>query len=308
MAQRDGQLGQHDGHMFEGFVLQWIDAEDDVRLRVRVGGDGPPVVLLHGHPRTHTTWHAVAPLLAAAGHTVVCPDLRGYGGSSAPRARADHAQASKRALAADVLELMRRLGYERFAVVGHDRGSYVAFRLAMDHPEVVDRLAVLDSVPIGEALARADARFAAAWWHWFFLAQPGIPDRVITADPDAWYGTGSDWAARMGESNYADYLAAIRDPAVVRAMVEDYRAALGVDRAADDADRAAGRRLACPTLVAWSTGDDMEQLYGDVLAVWRPWASDLRGVAITSGHHMAEEAPDQLAAALIDFLAPPPTS
>ncbi len=134
MAQRDGQLGQHDGHMFEGFVLQWIDVEDDVRLRVRVGGDGPPVVLLHGHPRTHTTWHAVAPLLAAAGHTVVCPDLRGYGRSSAPRARADHAQASKRALAADVLELMRRLGYERFAVVGHDRGSYVAFRLAMDHP------------------------------------------------------------------------------------------------------------------------------------------------------------------------------
>jgi len=289
-------------------VLQWIDIEDDVRLRVRVGGDGPPVVLLHGHPRTHTTWHAVAPLLAAAGHTVVCPDLRGYGRSSAPRPRADHAQASKRALAADVLELMRRLGHERFAVVGHDRGSYVAFRMAMDHPDAVNRLAVLDSVPIGEALTRADARFAAAWWHWFFLAQPGIPERVITADPDAWYGTGPDWAARMGESNYTDYLAAIRDPAVVRAMVEDYRAGLGVDRATDDADRAAGRHLACPTLVAWSTGDDMEQLYGDVMAVWRPWASDLRGVAITSGHHMAEEAPDQLAAALIGFLAPLPTS
>ena len=308
MAQRDGQLGQHDGHMFEGFALHWVDIEDHVRLRVRVGGDGPPVVLLHGHPRTHTTWHSVAPLLAAAGHTVVCPDLRGYGRSSAPWPRADHAQASKRALAADVLELMRRLGHERFAVVGHDRGSYVAFRLAMDHPEAVDRLAVLDSVPIWEALARADARFAAAWGHWFFFAQPGIPERVITADPDAWYGTGPDRAARMGESNYADYLAAIRDPAVVRAMVEDYRAGLGVDRAADDADRADGRRLACPTLVAWSTADDMEQLYGDVLAVWRFWASDLRGVAITSDHHMAEEAPDQLAAVLTGFLDPPPAS
>jgi haloacetate dehalogenase len=288
--------------VFEGFAVRWVDVDDGVRLRVRVGGDGPPVVLLHGHPRTHTTWHAVAPLLVAAGHTVVCPDLRGYGRSSAPPPRIDHAQASKRALAADVLELMRRLGHERFAVVGHDRGSYVAFRLAMDHPEAVSRLAVLDSVPIGEALARADAHFAAAWWHWFFFAQPGVPERVITADPDAWYGTGPERAAGMGEGNYADYLAAIRDPAVVRAMLEDYRAGLGVDREADDADRAAGRRLACPTLVGWSTDDDMEELYGDVLAVWRTWASDLRGVAITSGHHMAEQAPDQVVAALTAFL------
>jgi haloacetate dehalogenase len=294
--------------MFEGFALRWIDVDDDVRLRVRVGGDGPPVVLLHGHPRTHTTWHAVAPLLVGAGHTVVCPDLRGYGRSSTPPPRADHGQASKRALAADILELMRRLEHKRFAVVGHDRGSYVAFRLAMDHPEAVERLAVLDSVPIGEALARADARFATAWWHWFFFAQPGVPERVITADPDAWYGTGPERLASMGESNYADYLTAIRNPAVVRAMLEDYRAGLGIDRAADNADRSAGRRLACPTLVAWSTADDMKELYGDVLAVWRPWASDLRGLAITSGHHMAEQAPDQLAAALIGFLDPRPAS
>jgi haloacetate dehalogenase len=292
--------------VFEGFALRWIEVDDEVRLRVRVGGDGPPVVLLHGHPRTHTTWHAVAPLLVAAGHTVVCPDLRGYGRSSAPPARPDHAQASKRALAGDVLELMRRLGHERFAVVGHDRGSYVAFRLAMDRPDAVSRLAVLDGVPIGEALARADAHFAAAWWHWFFFAQPGIPERVITADPDAWYGVGPERSASMGEGNYADYLAAIRDPAVVLAMLEDYRAGLGVDREADDVDRAAGRRLACPTLVAWSIGDDMQELYGDVLAVWRPWASDLCGVAISSGHHMAEEAPDQLAAALTTFLDPQP--
>ncbi len=230
--------------MFEGFAVRWINVDDDVRLRVRVGGDGPPVVLLHGH---QPYAHDLARRRAAAGrgrHTVVCPDLRGYGRSSAPPVRTDHAQASKRALAADVLELM----HERFAVVGHDRGSYVAFRLAMDHPEAVDRLAVLDSVPIGEALARADARFAAAWWHWFFFAQPGIPERVITADPDAWYGTGPERAASMGEGNYTDYLTAIRDPAVVLAMVEDYRAGLDVDRAADDADRAAGRRLACPAL------------------------------------------------------------
>jgi haloacetate dehalogenase len=292
--------------MFEGFALQHVDVDDGVRLRVRVGGHGPPVVLLHGHPRTHTTWHAVAPLLAAAGHTVVCPDLRGYGRSTAPAPRPSHVQASKRAMAGDVLALMRELGHQRFAAVGHDRGSYVAFRLAMDHPQAVSRLAVLDSVPIGEALARADARFATAWWHWFFLAQPELPERIITADPDGWYGAGVARAGRMGEGNYADYLAAIRDPAVVRAMVEDYRAGLGVDRAADEADRAAGRRLRCPTLVAWSTDDDMEDLYGDVLAVWRPWASELRGAAISSGHHMAEDAPDELAAVLADFLTSAP--
>jgi haloacetate dehalogenase len=289
--------------MFEGFSLRWIDVDEGVRLRVRVGGEGPPVVLLHGHPRTHTTWHRLAPLLAAAGHSIICPDLRGYGRSSAPVPRSDHSQASKRAMAGDVVNLMRQLGHEHFAVVGHDRGSYVALRLAMDNPQAVTHLAVLDSVPIGEALARADARFAAKWWHWFFFAQTEIPERVITADPDAWYGAGEDLAARMGESNYADYLSAIRDPAVVRAMVEDYRAGLGVDRAADVADRSAGRHLSCPTLVAWSTEDDMEELYGDVLAVWRPWAPDLRGVAIPSGHHMAEEAPEDLAVALTTFLA-----
>jgi len=190
--------------MFEGFTARRIQVAEDVRLRVRVGGDGPPVVLLHGHPRTHTTWHAAAVLLVATGHTVVCPDLRGYGRSTAPPPRTDHAQASKRALATDVLELMKRLQHERFSVVDHDRGSYVAFRLAMDHPEAVDRLAVLDSVPIGAALARADARFAAAWWHWFFAAQHEIRERVITADPEAWYGTGPQRAANMGEGNYAD--------------------------------------------------------------------------------------------------------
>lgn len=203
---------------------------------------------------------------------------------------------------------MRRLGHERFAVVGHERGSYVASRLAMDHPEAVERLAVLDSVPIGEALTRTDARFATDWWHWFFFAQTGVPERVITADPDAWYGTGPERLASTGEGNYADYLTAIRDPATVRAMLEVYRAGLGIDRAADDADRSAGRRLACPTLVAWSTDDDMENLYGDVLAVRLPCSSELREVAVPSGHHMGEQAPEQLAAALLSLLDPRPAA
>ena len=290
--------------MFEGFDLSFVDVADDVRLRVRAGGEGPPVLLLHGHPRTHTTWHRVAPWLVEAGHTVVCPDLRGYGRSTSPPPQPGHEQASKRAMAADVLTLMTSLGHDRFAVVGHDRGSYVAFRLAMDHPEAVSRLALIDSVPIGEALTRADAAFAAAWWHWFFYAQPDKPERAILTDPDAWYGAGPELEASMGAENYADWRDAVHDPSVVTAMLEDYRAGLGPDRAADDADRDAGPMLACPTLVLWSTRDDMEQLYGDVLAVWRPWARDVQGQPVESGHHVAEEAPDVLAGALAAFLEP----
>jgi haloacetate dehalogenase len=285
--------------VFEGFDESHVDVGSGVRLRVRQGGTGAPVVLLHGHPRTHTTWHRIAPLLVAAGHSVVCPDLRGYGRSSKPATTPDHAPYSKRAMAGDVLALMRHLGHDRFAVVGHDRGSYVAFRLALDAPQALSRLVVLDSVPIGEALARADARFAQAWWHWWFYAQPDKPERAILADPSAWYGGDPD---RMGPENYADFSSAVHDPATVRAMLEDYRAGLEVDRAADDADRAAGRRVTCPTLVLWSTRDDMEQLYGDVLEVWRPWTTSLHGHPIASGHHMAEDAPHDLADAVTSFL------
>jgi haloacetate dehalogenase len=282
--------------MFDGFHVWDREVADGVSLRGRSGGEGSPVLLLHGHPRTHTTWHRVAPLLVDAGYSVVCPDLRGYGRSSKPPTTHDHQPYSKRAMAADMVSLMHGLGHDRYAVVGHDRGSYVAMRLALDTPEAVGTLALLDCVPIGEALARADARFATAWWHWFFFAQPDKPERAILADPDAWYGGNSQ---QMGAENYADYRNAIHDPDTVRAMLEDYRAGLGLDRAADDADRAAGRRITCPTLVAWSSRDVMEDLYGDVLAIWRSWADKLRGAIIDSGHHVAEEAPGQLVVELI---------
>src|SRR4029453_12880141 len=177
--------------MFDGFTLERGDTGDAV-LRVRHGGAGPAVLLLHGHPRTHVTWHRVAPLLARS-HTVVCPDLRGYGESSKPPTSPDHRPYSKRTMAGDCLALMAALGHERFAVVGHDRGAYVALRTAMDHPAAVTALAVLDAVPIGEALARCDARFAASWWHWFFYGQTAKrAERVIGADPDAWYGAGPE--------------------------------------------------------------------------------------------------------------------
>jgi haloacetate dehalogenase len=285
--------------MFDGFALDRIDV-GEVVLRVRHGGSGPPLLLLHGHPRTHTTWHRVAPLLARD-HTVVCPDLRGYGGSTVPPTRPDHAQASKRAMARDMLTLMRSLGHERFAVAGHDRGCYVAFRLALDHPQAVTRLAVMDGIPVLEALERCDARFAAAWWHWWFFAQTEKPaERFISRDPAAWYAVDPD---RMGAGNHADWLRAVNDPGTVHAMVEDYRAGPGIDREHEAADRAAGRRVTCPTLFALSVQDDLEDLYGDPLAIWRRWADDVRQVRIDSGHHMAEEAPAEVAAALRGLMA-----
>ncbi|SEK17325.1 MULTISPECIES: alpha/beta fold hydrolase [unclassified Variovorax] len=283
--------------MFEGFELERIELEG-ATLRVRHGGAGPPVLLLHGHPRTHATWAHVAPLLARH-HTVVCPDLRGFGESSKPADSGDHAGSSKRAKAADCVQLMHRLGHARFAVVGHDRGSYVALRAALDHPQVISRLAVLDGVPIAEALARCTDTFATRWWHWFFYAQPEKPERAILANPDAWYGGSPTY---MGEEAFADFRCAIHDPATVHAMVEDYRAGLGVDRAHDEEDRRQGRKVACPTLCLWAKQDDLEDLYGDVLGVWAPWTSDLHGGSLDCGHHMAEEKPAELAARLLEFM------
>ncbi|MBQ0985738.1 alpha/beta hydrolase [Streptomyces sp. F63] len=287
--------------MFEDFTLstRTVDDAGAIRLRFRHGGEGPAVLLLHGHPRTHATWHRVAPILAAAGYSVVCPDLRGYGQSSKPPTDDRHLPYSERAMAGDCAALMRSPGHERFAVAGHDRGAYVATRLALDHPEAVRSLSVLDAVPIGEALRRCDARFAGAWWHWFFLGQTDRPaEHVINADPDAWYRAGP---GAMGREAYEDLRAALHDPATVHAMCEDYRAGLGPDREHDDHDRQAGRRISCPVQVLWATGDDMEFLYGDVLAVWRDWAGDPCGGPIASGHHTAEEAPEELARKLLRF-------
>lgn len=279
--------------MFDGFSLERI-ALAEATLRVRMGGSGPPLLLLHGHPRTHATWHRVAPILAER-YTVICPDLRGFGQSTKPADTPDHSGSSKRAKARDCVELMSYLGFKRFGLVGHDRGSYTAFRTAMDHPASVSRLAILDGIPIADALARCDARFASAWWHWFFFAQAEKPERSILADPDAWYG-GSP--ATMGVEAYADFHSAIHDPATVHGMIEDYRAGLGLDRKHDEADRAAGRKLDCPLLVLWSALDDLEDLHGDILGIWRAWAADVRGRSLNCGHHMAEEAPDELAAEL----------
>ena len=290
------------GVMFDGFALEMVDVSDDVRLRVRIGGSGPAVVLLHGHPRTHTTWYRVAPQIAAAGFTVVCPDLRGYGRSTAPRPRPDHAQASKRAMGGDVIALIGQLGFGRFAAVGHDRGSYVAFRLAMDNPARVTRLAVLDCVPIGEALARADARFARAWWRWFFFAQPELPERAILTDPYAWYRAGSEkesrWARRTTPISSRPSTIRTSFGRCLRTTARPGRRPW---------TRRRGQRHRPPARMSDPGRLVQARRYGTPLRRpargWRPWARDLRAVAIDSGHHIAEENPDDLATALIDHLA-----
>lgn len=243
--------------------------------------------------------------MLAKDFTVVCPDLRGYGESSKPASGTDHSAHSKRAMAADIAATMDALGHRSFAVVGHDRGAYVAYRAALDHRSVVSKLVVMDAVPIVEALERCDARFATEWWHWFFMGQTQKPaERVICADPDTWYGAWiRNTSDRLGPENHADFLAAIRNPATIHAMCEDYRAGLGIDRRADEEDRAAGRRLSCPTLMLWSSQDDMEHLYGDPVKIWEPWCEQVSGHSIDCGHHIAEEAPEELADALRAFLS-----
>jgi len=287
--------------MFEGFADEMVDL-GDVRLRVRSAGDGPPILLIHGHPRTSATWHSVAPQLITAGFTVVCPDMRGYGRSSKAIVRDSHRQQAKREVADDLADLMSQFGLDQFAVVGHDRGGNVAFRLAMDYPSRVSRLVIIEAVPIIEALERCDARVAERRFDWFFFAQPEAPERVISADPVAWYRPDP---YQMGAENYAELIEAINDPETVRAMLEDYRAALSVDRDAERADRLAGRTIGCPTLVVVAGSGDMETLFGDSLAIWKGWAEDVRVIAIDSGPYIAEENPGALTEALTDFLADP---
>ncbi|TPG13432.1 alpha/beta fold hydrolase [Pedococcus bigeumensis] len=288
---------------FPGFDEWDLDLVTGVRVHGRSGGSGPAVVLLHGHPRAHTTWYRVAPLLAERGFTVVCPDLRGYGRSGKPSPDAAHTTYSDRSMANDVVALLHQLGHDRFSVVGHDRGQGVAYRCALDHPDLIRALAVLDGVPLAEAVERADARFATKWWHWFFFAGSPHAERVINADPIAWYGLDDKTRAAMGAENFEYVAAALQDPDTVRGMLEDYRAGLSVDDASDRADRERGHMITCPTLVAWSIHDDMEHLYGDPSTIWRDWVeAPIHTARIDSGHHMAEENPEQLATVLTTFL------
>lgn len=293
--------------MLESFERRDVDV-DGVRIRAAVSGDGPPVLLLHGYPQSHVMWHRVAPGLAER-HTVVVADLRGYGDSSRPAPRSDHGPASKRAMAADQVGLMRRLGFERFALVGHDRGARVAHRLCLDHPDVVTRVALLDIVPTRHALTHVDRALAQAYYHWFFLAQePDLPERLIGADPGYWVRRKLDqWSGAAGIDAFApeaveEYVRCFSDPDVIRASCEDYRAGASIDLEHDEVDAAAGRRVECPALVLWGAEGFVGRTY-DVVGVWKQYAADVRGQALDCGHFPAEEAPEATLAALGDFLA-----
>jgi len=291
---------------FEGFELTHIDGGEGP-IRLRTGGEGPPLLLLHGNPQTHAMWHKVAPELARR-FRVVAADLRGYGGSLKPPATPDHAPYAKRRMAQDMVTVMQRLGYERFQIVGHDRGARVAHRLALDHPERVLRLAVLDIIPTLEHFERADMAFGLGYYHWFWFAQPHpFPENLISAAPETWFRAHTSREPKddrfFHPAALADYLAHIGDPEMIRGMCEDYRAAASIDLEHDRASRAEGRRIACPLLVLWGAKGKIAAWY-DALAIWRQYANGpVSGGPVASGHYLAEEAPEEVLRWLDGFLA-----
>ncbi|HEV3086831.1 MAG TPA: alpha/beta hydrolase [Candidatus Elarobacter sp.] len=284
--------------MFDGFTLSYVDT-GEATIRVRHGGSGPPLLLLHGHP--HVMWHLIAPRLARE-FSVVAMDLRGYGDSSKPPTAEDHEPYSKRAMARDAIAVMRHFGHERFDLAGHDRGGRVAYRLALDHPERVRKLATLDILPTGEHFRRADMKFGLGYWHWFFLAQPyPLPEKLIGADPDLFFTGRPNRESVHAAEALEDYLRCYRNPETIHAACEDYRAAATYDFALDEADRGK-KKIAAPLLALWAARGALPAWY-DVLAVWRDWSDDVRGHAIDSGHFMAEEAPDDTYAALREYFS-----
>ena len=286
---------------FDGFQLTRHQV-GEVSLRVRVGGSGRPLLLLHGYPQTSAMWGPVAGGLAQQ-FTVVAPDLRGYGGSSQPPTVPGHETYSKRAMAADGVGLMQQLGFDSFDVVGHDRGGRAAYRMALDSPAAVRRLTVMDVIPTGEVWSRADDRFALGYWHWAFLAlaEP-IPETIIGHDPEHFFFDAEFGGIIRGfdADAVADYARCVRDPGVVHAICEDYRAGATCDRQLDDEDRAAGRRITSPLQVLWAGRGALAAWY-DPLAIWRDWADDVTGQAIDSGHFIVEERPAETLAALRAF-------
>lgn len=291
---------------FEGFALRFQEAKGR-RFRLRRGGEGPPLLLLHGNPQTHAMWHRVAPVLAQR-YDVICPDLTGYGLSDKPPVSDDHAPYAKRAMAADMVALMASLGHERFQVVSHDRGARVAHRMALDHPATVERLVTMDIIPTLEHFERADMAFGMGYWHWFFLAQrhPG-PEAMIRADIEPWFDFHTSREPKPADFFHpearADYLAALRTPGTIEAICEDYRAATTIDLQHDRASREDGRRVACPMMALWGAKGSLPKWY-DPAAIWRGYAAGpLSTGAVASGHYLAEEAPEEVLARLDGFLS-----
>jgi len=289
--------------MFSHFDVQTVE-RDGVRLHTRAGGEGSPLLLLHGHPQSMAMWHKVLPALAAR-HRVVLMDLRGYGDSSRPAADAQHVNHSKRDMALDALAVMRAHGFERFDVLAHDRGARVAHRLAADHPQAVQRLMLLDIAPTLAMYENTSEAFARAYWHWFALIQPApLPEALIDSDPSRYVrsvmGGRHAGLAPFTPEALAEYERCAAIAGTGTSICEDYRASAGIDLEHDRADVAAGRRLAQPLRVLWGEHGAVGRCF-DVLALWRERATQVTGQALPCGHYLAEELPEQVAAQALNF-------
>lgn len=289
--------------MLDGFKQRMIETSD-ATIRTRFGGHGPPLLLLHGYPQTHVMWYKIAPQLAEE-FTVIMIDLRGYGESSKPATDASHFPFSKRAMARDQVEVMRTIGFDHFFVAGHDRGGRCGYCMALDFPEIVLKLAVLDIIPTSEALGRADMTLSISHWHWFFMAQASdLPERLIGSDPEYFWHwltrQGVDQADPFAPQATQAYLRCFCNPDTIAATCEDDRAGVSIDITHDREDQKRGRRINSPLLALWGAKGPLNKRY-DVPAVWRDWATDVRGHALDCGHYLAEEQPQETLAALRTF-------
>lgn len=290
--------------LFEGFTLAHVPVPGGA-IRLRHGGSGPPLLMLHGNPQTHAMWHLVAPELAKR-FTVICPDLRGYGFSLKPPATEDHAPYAKREMAKDMAAVMDHFGFEKFRLAGHDRGARLSHRIALDYPDRVTKLAILDIIPTLEHFERANMNFGLGYYHWFWFAQKHpFPEWLINKAPEEWWRQHTSRDPSLPELFHpdalADYLAAVRQPAMVRGMCEDYRAAASIDLVHDRESRARGDKVRCPMLVLWGAKGSIAKWY-DAPAIWREYCTgEITGGPVASGHYIAEEAPGELLTAFDGF-------
>jgi len=293
--------------MFEGF--ETLDLQvGEVHIHGRHGGDGPPLLLLHGNPMTHVTWHKLVPVLSKHFH-VVATDLRGYGDSSAPPAGENNINYSFRAMAHDQMQVMRSLGYDRFCVVGHDRGARVAHRMTLDHPGVVEKVALIDILPSHHIWNYVSREWAQSSWHWVFMIQPeGFPERMMGAVPADWFlmqklskpGIGLDF---MDSAAFAEYVRCFNEK-TIRGSCADYRACITCDLDMDTMDFEADNKIDIPALVVWGANSHTGKVYNDVLAIWRRYATDVQGGSIKCGHYVQEEAPQETLTWLLEFFRP----
>jgi len=294
--------------MFKNFKEERIEGDGATLFVRRAGPDSaPPIVLLHGYPQTSAMWHGVAPILAQS-YQVICPDLRGYGRSDKPKTDSQHRPYSKRSMANDIVALMRHLGHRRFHVGAHDRGARVAHRLGLDHPELVGAMVLLDIAPTREMYANTSAKFAQAYWHWFFLTQPEpLPENMIGADPEDFWKLKCFNQARgdnpFSDAALAEYLEAFSSPDAIHASCEDYRAAVGIDIEHDNDDN--DRKLTMPLLTLWAKRGVISSCF-DALELWGQRAEQVQGEALDTTHYMAEEIPEDIATRMSHFFAQHP--